>query len=443
MGPMLLSNFLQSMSGTVNGIFIGQLLGVKAMAAAAILFPVMFFFISFIIGLGAGSSVLIGQAWGAKDLEKVKAITGTSLLAGASFGIAIALLGSTFARPVLELLATPADILEEAVSYARVLIFAFPFIFVFILATSMLRGVGDTLTPLFALILSTIVGLAATPALIQGWWGLPQLGITSAAWAGILSNLIALCWLAWRLLRRTYLGAEHPMAPNKAFAPYLRFDAQILRAVAKIGLPTGVQMIVISLAEIALLSFVNGFGSQATAAYGAVNQIVNYVQFPAISIAITCSILGAQAIGSGQQARLGSIVRTGLQINIITTGGFIVLGYLFSRQIISLFIADAKVVDIAQDLLNVMLWSFSLMGMSGCLSGVMRASGDVLAPTAITIAGILLVEICIGGPLFVVRTRQELYDAICSKLSVPPRVRFAGGMFSELLIGSEKSKFSS
>lgn len=97
------------------------------------------------------------------------------------------------------------------------------------------------------------------------------------------------------------------MAPNAAMRPHLRIDPTLFKAVLKIGVPTGVQMIVISLAEVVLLSLVNGYGSQAIAAYGAVNQIVNYVQFPAISIAITCSILGAQAIGAGKPDRLGAI----------------------------------------------------------------------------------------------------------------------------------------
>jgi putative MATE family efflux protein len=391
--PMVLSNFLQSLSGTVNGIFIGQLLGVQAMAAAAILFPVVFFFISFIIGLGSGASVLIGQAWGAQQIEKVKAIAGTSLVLGAMFGTCVAMLGWWFAEPMMQLLGTPANILSDAVSYARVTMFALPFIFIFILLTSMLRGVGDTISPLLALVLSTTVGFLVTPALILGWGGLPQLGINSAAWAGIAANWCAMGWLFWRLRNKPFNGRAHPMAPDAEFFRHLRIDPEILRKVASIGLPTGVQMMVVSMAEIALLRFVNAHGSDATAAYGAVNQIVNYVQFPAISVAITCSILGAQSIGAGKPERLGAIVKTGLIINLFSTGGFVLLGYLFSRPIISLFIADPAVVNVAQQLLHVMLWSFLLMGMSGCMSGIMRASGNVLAPTAISIAGILFLEI--------------------------------------------------
>ncbi len=392
-GPMILSNFLQSLSGTANSIYIGQMLGVNAMAAASSMFPIVFFLIAFIIGLGAGASVLIGQAWGARKVDRVRAVAGTTLVAGLIFGLAVAILGFVFAHNIMSQLGTPADILADAIAYARVIMLAVPGIFLFLLLTSMLRGVGDTVSPLLALIISTALGLLITPALIRGWLGLPQMGLTSAAWASIVANAAAITWLAWRLLHRPYADATHPMAPNAAMRPHLRVDPTIFKAVLKIGVPTGVQMIVISLAEVVLLSMVNGYGSQAIAAYGAVNQIVNYVQFPAISIAITCSILGAQAIGAGKPDRLGAITKTGLLMNVALTGTMVLVGYTLSRHIIRLFIADEAVVDIAQTLLHVMLWSFLLMGSSGALSGIMRASGSVLVPTGISIACIALVEV--------------------------------------------------
>jgi Na+-driven multidrug efflux pump len=89
LGPMLLGNILQSLSGTINNIYIGQMIGVGALAAVTSFFPIMFFFIAFTIGLGAGASVLIGQAWGARDTGKVKAVAGTTLAVGASFGLLV------------------------------------------------------------------------------------------------------------------------------------------------------------------------------------------------------------------------------------------------------------------------------------------------------------------------------------------------------------------
>ncbi|MDB5732994.1 MAG: efflux family protein, partial [Variovorax sp.] len=268
LAPMLLSNILQSLSGTLNNVYVGQMLGVGALAAVSSFFPVMFFFIAFTIGLGAGASVMIGQAWGARDAAKCKAVAGTTLAVGVAFGLLVALFGGFFTQPLLVALGTPPDILADATRYARIILIAMPGLFVFLLSTAMLRGVGDTVTPLYTLAISTVIGLALTPALIRGWLGLPMLGVASGAAATVVSFVVATTWLGFRLR-----AIKSPLAPDIGFVRQLRIDPRILRTVLRVGVPTGVQMIVISLAELALLSMVNGFGSNATAAYGAVNQV--------------------------------------------------------------------------------------------------------------------------------------------------------------------------
>ncbi len=388
LGPMLFGNILQALSGTFNNVFVGQMLGVHALAAVASVFPIVFFLISLVIGVGAGASVLIGQAWGAGETAKVKAIAGTALALGLALGFAIAVIGGLFTGPLLRALRTPPAVLPDAIGYARVMMFAMPGLLVFILATQLLRGVGDTITPLYALLLSTATSSVLTPALIRGWWGLPTLGVMSAAVASIGSFTVALAFMGAYMRRK-----RHALAPDRALLRALRVDPRLLRLVLRIGLPTGMQVIVMSLAEIALLSLVNRFGADATAAYGAVNQVVNYVQFPAISIAITASILGAQAIGAGRADRLGHITRTGLQLTLSLTGGLILVGYLLSRRLVEVFITSPPVVDLAQSLLHIMLWSSVVYGCAAVLGGVMRASGTVLVPTAISVLCIVAVEV--------------------------------------------------
>ena len=377
LAPMVLSNFLQSMSGTINSIYIGQMLGTQALAAVSGMFPIVFFFIALVIGLGAGAGVLIGQAWGAREPHLVKTIAGTTLLLGAIIGLTAAVLGSVFARPALQGLGTPADVLDDAVSYAHVMMWIMPSLLVYVLFTQLLRGVSDTVSPLIALVVSTCIGLALTPALIRGWFGLPMLGIQSAAYAGLVGNLSAMAWLAWRLISK-----GHPLAPDREMFAAMRNT-----------LPTGLQMVVLSVSELVILALVNQHGSQATAAYGAVTQIVNYVQFPALSIAITASILGAQAIGAGRIERIGPILRTGLLINVCLTGGLVLLGYLLSHWLLGLFLTEDATQAMAEHLLHIMLWSLLVFGFQAIIGGIMRASGTVLVPMAISIVCVLGVQL--------------------------------------------------
>jgi putative MATE family efflux protein len=254
--------------------------------------------------------------------------------------------------------------------------------------TTFLRGTGDSQTPLYSLIIGSVLSAILIPAFILGWAGLPKLGIAGAAIAGYIANAVAfIAMLAYLLYR------NHPLKFDFEMIRDMRIDWGLLKSVVRIGVPTGLQTIMVALAEIAVISFVNRFGSDATAAYGAVNQIVGYVQFPAMSIGITASIFGAQSIGARRNDKLVSVVRSGVGLNYIIGGIIILLCYIFAWGILGLFITQARPLDIAHELLMITLWSYALFGNSAVLSGIMRSSGTVLWPTAINIFAIWGIEV--------------------------------------------------
>jgi putative MATE family efflux protein len=263
-----------------------------------------------------------------------------------------------------------------------------PLGFVFLLMTAMIRGVGDAVTPLLALALSTAIGLILTPILIRGAFGLPALGITSPAWAAAISNAVTLLALAAYLLRK-----KHALAPDVVLLRHVRLNRAVIGQILGIGLPSAVGMVVMAIAELVLLGLVNGFGSDATAAYGAVNQVMGYTQFTALSISIAVSILGAQAIGGGDRARLDGIVRTGLAFNLVLTGGLVTLIYLAPRAVLGIFITDDAVLDLAKGLLFIALWSSVPFGLATTFSGAMRAAGVALTPMLLSIFAIVAIEL--------------------------------------------------
>jgi len=388
LGPLLQTNMLQALSGTLNNIYVGQMLGVAALAAVASFFPLLMLLISFVIGLGAGASVLAGQAWGAKDSAKVRSITGTVLCAGALLGLGTGLGGVLLAETLMRLLGTPADVLPQAVAYTRVMMAALPLLFIYMLTAALLRGVGDTVTPLLSLLVSSAIILVLTPALIQGWAGLPALGITGGAWATLVSTTVALLWIGIYLRWR-----KHPLAPDRALWRQLQLTPALLRPVVRLGIPTGLFFITGSLADLALLRLVNSYGSHATAAWGAVSQVMTYVQFPAMSISIAASVLAAQAIGAGRLHQIDAVTRVGLLMNLAVTGGLALLVLIFARAIVGLFITDPAVVALAAGLLHITVWASLIFGLASVFTAIMRASGTVLVPTLISLG-------CLGLLLF-------------------------------------------
>lgn len=385
--PLMASNILQALSGTFNAIFIGQMISVEALASLATFFPILFFLISFIIGLSAGSTILIGQAWGARNITRVKEIAGTTLTAAFVLGLVIAIIGGIWVEDIMSVLGAPENIRGMAVGYGRIMFLGMPGFFIFLVATSILRGVGDTITPLFSLIMSLLVGVVLTPALIQGWWGLPQLGVNSAAWAFIAGFVVVLTFLFFYMRAR-----KLPLAPDAQLLRALKPNVTLLKLILKLGIPTGLQMVVASVAGIVIVGLVNRFGSNATAAYGALNQVLNYVQFPAMSIGIATSIFGAQAIGARRSEQLAAITRTGLIMNLVITGSLVLIAYLFSESLVSLFITDPEVIDLTQHLLHVVLWAIIPFGFGVVFSGMMRASGMVYAPMLLALTAILVIE---------------------------------------------------
>ena len=388
LGPLILTNILQNLSGTINTIFVGQMLGVEAIAAISVFFPILFLLLAFVIGLSTGATVLVGQAWGAKDIEKVRTIVGALLFMTLIGGSIIAFLGVFFAKEILLLLGIDPKIMHLALPYVQWMLMSSPFLFIYITYTSILRGVGDSTTPLMASSLTIIVGVIVTPALIGGYFGLPKLGIIAPAIASGLGFISTLTFLYIYLNKK-----DHALRPDSALIQHIRYHPQFSRSILRLGVPTGIQMVTNSVAGLVVIGLVNQHGAHATAAYGAVNQVLNYIQFPALSIAIAGSIFAAQAIGAGKSELLAKVTRTALLSNIVITGSLVLLAYICSKYLMALFITDPSVIELGQQLLFIVLWSIIFFGASAIFASIMRASGTVTVPMIFNILSILLIEV--------------------------------------------------
>ena len=386
--PLIATNILQNLSGTINTIFVGQMMGVNAIAAVAVFFPILFFLMAFVIGLSAGATVLVGQAWGAQNIEKVRCVVGSTLFMTLIGGSIIALLGVVFAKHILLALGTDPDVMHLSLPYVQWMLAGSPLLFLYIIYTSILRGVGDSTTPLIVSGMTILIGLLITPVLIAGYFGFPKMGIIAPAIATIVGYFAVLVFLFVYLNKK-----DHPLKPNRLLLSHIRHHPELSKIVLRLGIPTGIQMVTTSVAGLVIVGLVNHYGSNATAAYGAVNQVLNYIQFPALSISIAASIFAAQAIGAGKSDLLAKVTRTALAMNILVTGSLVTLAYLFSKYLMALFITDPNVVALGQQLLSFVLWSILFFGASSIFASIMRASGTVTVPMIINIFAIIAIEV--------------------------------------------------
>src|SRR5690606_31748121 len=229
------------------------------------------------------------------------------------------------------------------------------------------------------LLLAVVLDIIINPLLIFGIGPLPEMGIAGSAMATFIANGLALAALLLWLRHR-----RHPLWLSRHERAYYRPDPAILRALVVKGVPMGLQMIVISLAMIMMISMVNGYGVEMTAAYGATLQLWTYVQMPAMAIGAACSSMAAQNVGAGRWDRVHATARTGVLFNFLLTGALIAPIILFDRSTLALFLpGDSPALEIGRHLNHISVWSFLFFGVTFVVSGVVRSTGAVVPPLLI------------------------------------------------------------
>ena len=386
--PTLASSILQSLNGTINAIWVGRFLGEGALAATSNANMVMFLLTAFVFGFGMAATILVGQAWGRKDVDQARRVFGT---AGGSFllvTIVIAIAGYYLSPAILHLLGTPGPAEPLALAYLRVIFLAMPALLLLTLAMMALRGAGDSLTPLLFMIVAVVLDSGLNPVFILGLGPAPKLGIAGSATATLIANYTAMVGLIGYI----YLK-DLPLRLRGSELRYLWCDVAILKTIIVKGFPMGLQMVIISLSALALIGLVNKEGVDTTAAFGVALQLWTYVQMPAMALGAAVSAMAAQNIGAGLWDRVGRITKIGIVQTVIITAAMIVALTLADRTVLSLFMgSDSPALPIARHIHVVATWNFLLFGVMMVLFGTVRANGAVWIPLVVLAIGMVPVR---------------------------------------------------
>ena len=386
--PTLASSILQSLNGTVNAIWVGRFLGEGALAATSNANMVMFLLTAFVFGFGMASTILIGQYWGRRDVDEARRIFGT---AGGSFllvTIVIAIAGYYLSPAILKLLGTPGDAASLALAYLQVIFLAMPALLLLTLLMMALRGAGDSLTPLWFMMVAVALDSGLNPVFILGLGPAPRLGIAGSATATLIANYAALIGLVGYMYIR-----DLPLRLRGRELLCLIPRWGILKTIVVKGLPMGIQMIVISVSALALIGLVNHQGVDTTAAFGVALQLWTYVQMPAMALGAAVSAMTAQNIGAGKWDRVAAITRSGVGSTVLITAVLILLLTLADRSVLALFMGgNSPALPIARHIHLLATWNFVLFGVTMVLIGTVRANGAVWPPLIILVIGLIPVR---------------------------------------------------
>ena len=386
--PILLANILQSLNGSVNSIWVGRYLGEAALTATSNANTVMFLLIGAAFGVALAATILIGQKIGANDLREAKQVVGTSATFFAAISVTMAITGLLCSRPLLAAMSTPPDSLELAVAYMRVIFLALPFLYMYAFVMAVLRGAGDSTTPFYFMLLSVGIDIALNPLFIFGFGPVPRMGIAGSALATFVAQAVTLTALIRHLYRR-----RNRLCLHQDELAYLRINWSIVRILVKKGIPMSAQMLVVSLSAVLMITLVNRFGVDSTAAFGAAMQIWNYIQMPAFAVGMGISAMSAQNVGAGKWERVTRIAGVGVLYSVLLTGSIVLVIELLDTRIFGLFLpAGSQALAIASHLNRIVTGSFIFFGISVALFGVVRATGAVIAPLVVLTISLLVVR---------------------------------------------------
>lgn len=376
--PIMLGTVFQQLYNTVDAVVVGRFAGKAALAAVG--GPTSYLvslLLNFFVGVTSGATVVIAQLFGMEDSARVSRALHTSMALSLYAGGFFSALGVWMARPALEAMNTPAEVLPLAADYMRVYCGGLLFSFVYNMGAAVLRAKGDSKRPFYMLVAAAAVNIAGDLALVAG----RGMGVRGAAWATVGSQLISAAGVAAFLLREP--GAFR-LFPSRAW----RIDPGVLRSVLRVGVPTGVQAMLFSVSNIVIQSSINAFGVDTVAAWATYGKIDHLYWMIVTALGVAVSTVAGQNFGARRYARVRRAVRVTLLYALLASLAFGLGQAFFARPLYRVFTNDPAVIAIGAELVWLMSPYYFLYVPVVSFAGGMRGAGDTLVPTAATAAGI-------------------------------------------------------
>lgn len=366
--PLFLGNLFQQLYNTADSLIVGNMLGEQALAAVSSVGNLIFLMIGFFQGVFIGAGVVISKYFGAKNTSDMRRAIHTTILFGLMAGAFLTLFGTILSPTLLSWMKTPADVLPEAVSYCTVY-FAGSLSFVMYNACmGIMQAVGDSRHPLYYLIISSCINVVLDIAFIAFFDG----GVSSAALATVLSQLISVILCAVRLMR---INADYRISLKE-----IRFDKKMLSQVIKIGLPTGVQNSIIGFANVIVQSNINAFGTMAVAGCGAYTKIEGFAFLPVTSFTAAITTFVGQNLGAGEYDRAKRGSRFGIICSLLIAEVIGVIIYTLSPYLIAGFTDEPEALAYGVLKAHTASLFYFLLAATHCLSAVLRGSGKSMVP---------------------------------------------------------------
>ncbi len=373
--PLMLSGILQLLFNAADIVVVGQFAGNEALAAVGSTGSLNNLIVNVFMGLSIGTSIMVARYYGAQDWKSIREIVHTSMLVSFICGVALIFIGIFLAAPLLELMGTPPECLDQAVLYMRIIFIGMPAQMVYNFGAAILRAVGDTRRPLLFLLAAGIVNVLLNLFFVIVF----HMDTAGVALATIISQSISAVLVVLCLMR------SH--TPYRLRFRRLRVRKAQLLQIIRVGLPAGIQGAVFSVSNVLIQSSINSFGSLAVGGNTAASNIEGFVYTSMNSLYQALLSFTSQNVGAGKLQRVVPILLRCLGVVLTVGVGLSGLALLFNHQLLGIYSSDQEVIRYGLGRLEVVCATYFLCGMMDVVCGSVRGLGSSVVPTIVSLTG--------------------------------------------------------
>ncbi len=389
--PLLITNLMQHIYAVVDLMIVGNYSGVEAMAGIGATASIINMLIGLSLGTATGCSVVVAQANGAHDYDKLYKAVHTSYALGLLSGIAVSLIGVFLAPQMLTWMGTPADILPHATTYLRIYFVGALPVVIYNMGAGILRGVGDTRHPFIYLSIGVILNIGLDFLFV----GALDWGVAGAGWAYVIAQTLVALFVTISLARS--------MMPFRLFLRDIAFHRDELKDSLKVGIPTGLQAAIVAVSNVLLQSVINSFGKHAVAGYTAATRSDGFVFVLINGLSLAVMTFISVNMGAGRYNRVKRGLREGLVLTFVVIVSVSMVIMAFRTPIASLFNADPEVLRYATRAITFILSLYWMFALCEVMGSVLRGIGHSIFPMVVSLvcmAGVRLVWISIVLPIW-------------------------------------------
>ena len=381
MVPIIFANILQTAYNLIDTFWVGRL-GTNAVAAVSISFPVIFLIIAFTSGIALAGSILISQYKGRNDEKNMSDVAGQIMIMAIVFSIILSILGYIFAPEIIKALGAQGKVIALGTSYLKYYILGLVFVFGYMVFQQMYQGVGDPKTPMIITLISVLLNLVLDPLFIFGWKFIPAYGVAGAAIATIFTQGVAF-GIGIILLIKGKNGI-------KLSKFHIKPNFSKMKKIVNLGLPASIEQSSRAIRMILITMIAAGFGTTVLASFGVGSRIFSFIIIPALSLAISTSIVVGQNIGAGKKERAAKVSRYSQRIGFVALTLLGVVFFIFSKQIVAIFIPGVKsVINIASLFIKMISISFGFIGVQMSISGALKGAGKTKLSMILSTVGVV------------------------------------------------------